>query len=156
MGSRPDEGVRRRSSDSFAFQSSGCYPRPTARMLMVVEVCVMWCTLSAAPKLSVLPLFSCILGNSKTFSKILQEGNQKHYINQQQFSRSTFCCLVATHVASVSNDSWLLRLCFSVCLKVLSHVVSWPLQSLGTDEQNQFNTEFSADRNINAPVRQCM
>lgn len=51
----------------FPVQSLGCHPRPTARMPMVVEVCVMWCTLSAAPKLSMLSLFSCILGNSKGF-----------------------------------------------------------------------------------------
>lgn len=72
----------------------------------------------------------------RLFIKILQEGNQKYYINQQHSSRSAFCRLVATHIASVSNDSWLLRLCFSVCLKVLSYVVSWPPQSLGTDVQN--------------------
>lgn len=55
-------------------QSLGCHPRPTARMPMVAEVCVMWCTLSAAPKLSMLSLFSCILGNSKGFFKDLTRG----------------------------------------------------------------------------------
>ena len=86
-------------------QPLGCHPRPTARMPMVVEVCVMWCTLSAAPKLSMLSLFSCILGNPKVFLKILQEGNQKHSVNQQHSSRSAFCCLVATHITSMSNSS---------------------------------------------------
>lgn len=91
----------------------------------------------------------------RVFLKILQEGNQKHSINQQHSSRSAFCCLVATHIASAPNGSWLLRLCFSACLKVLSYVVSWPPWSLGTDEQNQLNTEFSADRSTNAPVWHC-
>lgn len=86
-------------------QSLGYHPRPTARMPMVVVVCVMWCTLSAAPELSMLSLFSCILGNSMFFLKILPEGNQKYSINQQHSSRSAVCCLVATHIALVSNGS---------------------------------------------------
>lgn len=85
--------------------SLGYHPKPTARMPMVAEVCVMWCTLSAAPELCMLALFSCILGNSMGFLKILQEGNQKYSINQQHSSRSAFCCLVATHIASGSNGS---------------------------------------------------
>lgn len=136
----------------LSVQSLGCHPRPTAGMPVGVAVCLMWCTFSAAPNLSVLSFFSSVPGNSKGFLKILQKHNQKHSINQQHSSRSTFCPLVATHMASVSNGSWLLRSCFSAYLVELSYVVSWPLRSRGTDEQNQLNTEFSADRNTNSSV----
>lgn len=64
MASKPGEGSQGGVKIHLPVQSLGCHPRPTARMPVVVEVCVMWCTLSVAPKLSVLSLFSSILGNS--------------------------------------------------------------------------------------------
>lgn len=137
MGSRTGEGVRRRSSDSLACSVFGLPSKANSKNANggggLYDVVYPLC----CSKTVLCFLYSLVfLEIPRLFIKILQEGNQKYYINQQHSSRSAFCRLVATHIASVSNDSWLLRLCFSVCLKVLSYVVSWPPQSLGTDEQN--------------------